>query len=277
MPGGEAVLHGQTGGRGIPIEVAHRVVPVGGETRRRCRPPGTSRPVSTSSTARSVPGARYTMHVPGQHDDVERRPAHPRRSSSSGVSASRSAVMNGRARVAVGGDSHQAAVPVDPDHAVCPSGAVRRRSGRCRSRRPAPWRRRGASTSTNLASPSRSVPVGELPGEPVDVEVPPVTGDGQLPAGRRRVADAGHLRMMARRPRPDPPSAVDGLAEWTGAARDSDAPASGRRALRRRRMLSFLATHLVTGVEHVDGRHVLPVAATGRRNGHRLPDLADPG
>ena len=68
-----------------------------------------------------------------------------------------------------------------------------------------------------------------------------------------------------------------GWQSGPGAARDSDVPASGRRAVRRRRHVE-LPVHPPGHRRRVCRRTaVLPVAAAGRRNGHGLPDVADPG
>ena len=103
--------------------------------------------------------------------------------------------------------------------------------------------------------------VGVLPGEPVDVEVPALTGHGWFPTGRVGVHWSGwHLRMMARRV--GPTRAV--RAQSTG---DTVTPLPVA-AVRRRRH-ARVPFHPTGSRRRVcRDRAVLPVAAAGSRNGH---------
>jgi len=248
------VLQSQSGGLCIPVEVAHPVGPVGGETgndasvrRQQARDNLQHRPL----------GARRDVHqhVSGQHDHIERS----RCTSVVQQRGGQREQIGGRkgwTRVAVGGDSDQAAVPIDPDRGV----AHPVQCGGDSAGAAAGVQDPGVSGRQHIDEPRLSLQIGafgEFPGEPVDVEVPSVTGDGPLPAGRGRVGTdrAGHLRMMARSPRLDaadcglragrvdrvPPETVTLQLPVVGPFAADD-------------MLSFLSTHLVTGVEYVDGR-----------------------
>ena len=65
----------------------------------------------------------------------------------------------------------------------------------------------GPSGSEHVDEPGLALQVcsvGELAGEPIDVEVPAVTGDGSLQRSAAvGTGRAGHLRMMARSRRPE--------------------------------------------------------------------------